>query len=76
MTRQRLRRDDAANDTHKPGCARSDRLQIELEASVLEALLREKYVRADHLRPCNPRSADVIRELLLGCLTMPDPRSR
>ena len=76
MSQRRLRDVNAANDAHRPAGSRGARLQVELEASVLETLLRDRRVQAEHLRACNPRSAEVIRNLLVRCLGSPEHSNR
>lgn len=68
---QQLHRINAANDACMAGDAPQERLQIELEAPLLLALLRERRLQAAHLRACNPESAQAIHRLLLGCLATP-----
>ncbi len=47
------------------------RLQIELDAPLLQALLREKRLKAGQLHACNAESAGILRALLLDCLASP-----
>lgn len=68
MSQQRQRHQRAGND---PGAAvevNEQRLQIDVDIALLEALLRDRRLTADGIRPCNPQSAAALRHVLLGCL--------
>lgn len=73
MTQPKRRDDTAVDSLPGAGQAHGERLQIELDAPLLQRLLREKRLQAAQLRACNPGSARLIRHLLLGCLRAEAP---
>lgn len=71
MTQLTQRNQMAANDARAEVDVNQHRLQIDVDVTLLEALLREKQLAADRIRPCNGHSAAVLRDLLLDCLQAP-----
>ncbi len=71
MTQQTQRNQMAANDPRAAVEVNEHRLQIDVDITLLEVLLREKQLAADRIRPCNGHSAAVLRNLLLDCLRAP-----
>lgn len=70
MSQQRQRHQRAANDPCAAVDVNEQRLQIDVDIALLEALLRDRQLTADRIRPCNPHSAAALRHALLGCLQL------
>lgn len=70
MSQQRQCHQRAANDPCAAGDVTGQRLQVEVDVALLEALLRDRQLTADRIRPCNPQSAAALRHLLLNCLQL------
>lgn len=68
MSQQRQRHQRAANDPCDAVDINAQRLQIDVDVALLEALLRDRQLTADRIRPCNPHSAAALRHVLLDCL--------
>ncbi|GEM_PF-1439994 len=68
MSQLQQRHQRAANDPCAAISSKEQRLQIDVDIAQLEALLRDRQLTADHIRPCNPQSAAALRHMLLGCL--------